>query len=85
MKSDARKGWGKATVDSLSRVSVRSLTTSATQMPDVHGMGLKDALFLLESRGLRVRFTGSGAVTSQSIPAGQTIRSGTTVTIELRN
>lgn len=85
VKSEARKGWGKATVDTLSHVSVRRLTTSTTQMPDVRGMGLKDALFLLESRGLRVRFTGAGAVTSQSIPAGQAIRTGQTVTIQLDN
>ncbi len=80
---DARKGWGKAAVDTLARVTVRSLTASPTQMPDVRGMGLKDALFLLESRGLRVRFTGYGAVTRQSIPAGRTVRSGTTVHLEL--
>ncbi len=80
---DARKGWGQATVDSLARVTIRSLTASPTQMPDVRGMGLKDALFLLESRGLRVRFTGYGAVTRQSIPAGRTVRSGTTVLLEL--
>lgn len=85
VESDARKGWGKATVDTLSHVSVRSLTTPTTRMPDVRGMGLKDALFLLESRGLRVRFTGAGAVTSQSIPAGQPIRTGQTVTIRLDN
>ena len=80
---DNRRGWGRATVDSAATVTIESLTAGPTQMPDVRGMGLKDALFLLESRGLRVRFSGSGAVTQQSIPAGQTIHAGTTVSLEL--
>ena len=53
-------------------------------MPDVRGMGLKDALFLLESRGLRVRFTGQGTVTQQSISAGARISPGATVAITLK-
>ncbi|MDE5962745.1 MAG: PASTA domain-containing protein, partial [Alistipes sp.] len=82
-QSESRKGWGQATVDKQSRVVVRTLPASAAQMPDLRGMGLKDALFLAESRGLRVRFTGSGAVVGQSIAAGTTIRPGMTVTLEL--
>ncbi len=80
---DARKGWGQATVDSLARVTVRSLTASPTQMPDVRGMGLKDALVLLDFRGVRVRFSGCGAVTRLSFPAGRTVRSGTEVFIAM--
>ena len=53
-------------------------------MPDVRGMGLKDALFILESRGLKVRFTGQGAVTQQSISAGTRIVPGTAVSITLK-
>lgn len=82
-KYETRRGWGQANVDTLSRVVIRTLPASATQMPDLHGMGLKDALFLAESRGLRVRFTGSGSVIRQSIPAGTSVRPGMTVTLEL--
>ena len=39
-------------------------------MPDVRGMGLKDALFLLESRGLKVRFSGQGSRHAANDPAG---------------
>ena len=53
-------------------------------MPDVRGMGLKEALFLLESRGLRVAFTGKGAVCGQSLPPGRTIRRGETVSLRLK-
>ena len=82
-ESDARRGWGRAEVDSQARVTIQSLPAGAAQMPDVRGMGLKDALFLLERRGLRVRFSGAGAVTRQSIAAGQTVHPGQTVTLEL--
>lgn len=40
-------------------------------VPDVHDMGLKDALFLLENEGYKVVFSGSGRVSSQS-PAPDT-------------
>ena len=53
-------------------------------MPDVRGMGLKDALFLLESQGLRVAFTGEGSVRRQSIPPGTHVAPGATVSIALQ-
>ncbi len=81
---DERTGWGRASVDSLSNVRITSLPDGRETMPDVRGMGLKDALFLLESRGLRVRFTGQGTVTQQSISAGARISPGATVAITLK-
>ena len=80
---DQRSGWGRARVDSLSQVVVTSLDGASGVMPDVRGMGLKDALFLLESRGLKVRFSGQGSVIRQTIPAGARITPGATVTITL--
>ncbi|HEY8396449.1 MAG TPA: penicillin-binding protein [Flavihumibacter sp.] len=53
------------------------------QMPDLKGMGLKDALYILEERKLKVIVKGSGKVVSQSIAAGQSIQPKQTVTIEL--
>lgn len=81
--SDSRTGWGRATVDSLSRVTVTTLPHAVGEMPDVRGMGLKDALFLLESSGLKVRFSGQGTVVKQSIAAGTRIEEGATVAIVL--
>lgn len=71
-------------MDSLANVSITSLPDDRSVMPDVRGMGLKDALFILESRGLKVRFTGQGAVTQQTISAGTRIVPGTAVTITLK-
>ncbi len=52
-------------------------------MPNVNGMGLKDALYLLGNAGLKTRIAGSGKVISQSIPAGQRIGKGLLVQLEL--
>ena len=52
-------------------------------MPDVKGLGLKDALYLLENMGLKVMTKGKGKVTSQSIPAGTPLTKGWTVVVEL--
>ena len=52
-------------------------------VPDVVGMGLKDAIYLLESRGLRVEFKGKGNVKGQSIDAGSKISKGQKITILL--
>ncbi len=81
---ESRTGWGRVAVDSLSNVVIASLPGDRGVMPDVRGMGLKDALFVLESRGLKVRFSGRGAVTQQSIAAGARIAPGTAVVITLK-
>lgn len=81
---DRRTGWGTVRTDSLSNVVIASLPSETELMPDVRGMGLKDALFVLESRGLRVRFSGQGAVAQQSISAGTRLAGGQTVDIFLK-
>jgi cell division protein FtsI (penicillin-binding protein 3) len=53
------------------------------KIPNVIGMGLNDALFLLENHGLQVKVNGSGFVRNQSINPGQTIIKGQLITIHL--
>lgn len=52
-------------------------------MPDVHGMGAKDAVFLIESRGVKVKLNGRGKVMEQSIGAGQHIKKGMVCSLRL--
>jgi cell division protein FtsI (penicillin-binding protein 3) len=52
-------------------------------MPDVTGMGLRDAIFLLENMGISVKPTGKGKVKKQSIPAGTRVGRNSHVIIEL--
>jgi len=52
-------------------------------MPDMRGMGLKDVLYLMESRKMKVIFRGRGKVTSQSIEPGTPVSNHQTVILEL--
>jgi cell division protein FtsI (penicillin-binding protein 3) len=52
-------------------------------MPNVKGMGLKDALYLLENTGIKVVVRGRGKIISQSIPPGTPLAKGFTVLVEL--
>jgi cell division protein FtsI (penicillin-binding protein 3) len=78
-----RNGWGEARMDTLRNVDVKTIELG-DKMPNVVGMGLKDALYILESRGLEVSFTGRGAVQRQSIAAGQRIKAGQRVSLQLK-
>ncbi|WP_418680005.1 penicillin-binding protein [Alistipes ihumii] len=53
------------------------------KVPCVVGMGLKDAIYLLERQGMIVSFSGAGTVLSQSVPAGSKARRGQTVSLIL--
>ena len=64
--------------------SARNTATYEGVVPNVVGMGLRDALYCLESAGLRVKFSGSGKVAKQSITPGTAIEEDTMIEIELK-
>ena len=82
--AETRRGWGRAAIDSTAQVELSLLDEASDRMPDVVGMGLKDALFLLERRHLRVTVAGSGTVVRQSVAAGERIASGASVALTLK-
>ena len=75
--ADGNPIWGRATTEGKRTIELqREPTGNSTQMPDVHGMGARDAVFLIESRGLKVKVSGRGKVVEQSIGPGTKIRKG---------
>jgi len=75
--------WVRATaaVDTAFVARTVSLRPDASvahpgRMPDVRGLTLRDALFLLENRGLRVQASGSGRVREQSVAPGDFAKRG---------
>lgn len=52
-------------------------------VPNVIGMGARDAVYLLELEGLKVNLIGAGKVKQQSIAPGTRTMKGATITIEL--
>ena len=75
--------WGTAnTSTTAAELHTRKLNDHV--VPNVVGMGAKDAIYLLEKLDLRVHLSGVGKVESQSIPAGSTIHKGQTITLKLK-
>ena len=62
---------------------VKSKNEEKKQIPDVKGMGLKDALFLLESRDIKVYTHGTGKVKQQSLPAGTIVSKNQKLILDL--
>lgn len=52
-------------------------------VPNVIGMGVRDAIYILENAGLKIKVIGAGKVVEQSISAGSPINKGATITIRL--
>ena len=74
--------WVVTTSES-EQVKIENRKVRAGTIPNVVGMGLIDALNLLENKGLHVRIVGSGTVRKQSISGGSPLVEGTTITIQL--
>ncbi|AWM35229.1 penicillin-binding protein [Hymenobacter nivis] len=55
----------------------------AGRVPNARGLSLRDALFLLENRGLHVRALGTGRVRAQSLAAGAPYKRGDAITLTL--
>lgn len=55
-------------------VVMKAKKISTKKVPDVRGMGLRDAVYVLESLGMNVETQGMGMVYKQSILPGTTIR-----------
>lgn len=53
-----------------SNLSISSKDSGGNKIPDVRGMGLSDAVYALEKKGLKVTSSGYGKVISQSILPG---------------
>lgn len=82
MIDNIHSDWASA-VASNDTVSFWEKNMIENLVPDAVGMGLKDALYVLENAGLRVRFTGRGVVRRQSLHAGVRVTPGSQIYIEL--
>lgn len=74
--------WGN-TVRNRDNIVMTPTKMTSNIMPDVTGMGARDAVYLLESRGLKVKLNGRGKVRAQSVSYGKEIAPGTTCILTL--
>jgi cell division protein FtsI (penicillin-binding protein 3) len=82
MIDNIQSSW-TTTVASNDTVSFWEKNLIENLVPDAVGMSLKDALYVLENAGLRVRFTGRGIVRRQSLQPGVRVNPGYQIYIEL--
>jgi cell division protein FtsI (penicillin-binding protein 3) len=80
--SAPQKNWTHVYAQNMTPVMKETIVRQK-MMPNVKGMGLKDALYLLENIGVKVISKGKGKVINQSIPAGTPLMKGFTVLVEL--
>ena len=57
--------------------------TAINKVPDVTGFGLKDAIYLLENMGLKVKAKGSGKVVYQSLAQNVDFQKGQLINLQL--
>jgi cell division protein FtsI (penicillin-binding protein 3) len=96
-KQDLKKVFEKLNVKAEGKISEEWVRTNAKEnivelqnanvagsaIPNVIGMSLRDAVYLLENKGLLVKVIGKGTIKNQSIPAGQPAKKGNVITLEL--
>lgn len=69
--------WGRAEKQGRRQVVLNQQKQyGAHQMPDVTGMGARDAVYLIEKRGVKTHIVGRGRVVNQSIAPGHAIKKG---------
>ncbi|MEO5911549.1 MAG: penicillin-binding protein [Pelobium sp.] len=71
-------------LDTNNGIAYKEVKLNKGTVPDVTGMGLKDALFVLGNSGLKPVVMGQGEVKNQSLAAGTPIYKGTRILIELQ-
>ena len=80
--SFTKSDWVQASPDE-DGLKLSNRTVQAGYVPDVKGMGATDALYLLETNGMKVSIKGRGKVKSQSVKAGAKIQRGQSIVLIL--
>ena len=75
--------WVRAGVNNDAIAWRANHSDQSNLVPNVQGMTLKDALYLLENKGMKVSISGTGRVVRQSVFPGRRIEKGTPISIEL--
>lgn len=75
--------WGVAHRNHNDVTITKQGTPSKHFVPNVEGMGARDAVYMLESRGVKVRIVGCGKVKKQSIAPNTKIKKGMHITLEM--
>jgi len=84
MENPGMNGWIKQKESDGQRLSLDTYKIQKGLIPDVSGMGAKDAFYLLGNLGLKVKLNGRGKVVAQSLYPGTKIQNGAVIELELK-
>ena len=76
--------WVKVSPSVNGGVTIKSVDLDKDVVPDLTGMNVMDAVYLLESMGWKVGFSGRGLVESQSVKAGTELEKGKVIVLKLK-
>ena len=65
------------------QITMREAKLAQNRVPNVVGMDITDAVYLLENMGISTEFTGQGVVKEQSLHAGDTVRANSKIYLKL--
>ena len=68
--------WGNILEKGKSITFQKERVPKSDIVPDVHGMGARDAVYLMEKHGVKVVITGRGRVIQQSVTPGEKVKKG---------
>ena len=68
--------WGSTNQEKNTLKIQKEKVHNKPYIPKVIGMGARDAVYMLEARGVRVKLNGRGKVVEQRLPAGHKIAKG---------
>lgn len=78
-----RSVFAKMDVSADNKYNIQKDAIIKNKIPDLSGMGLKDALYLLETLGLHVTVSGVGKVINQSLQVGDNLVVGQSIHLNL--
>ncbi len=81
-KVDGQGDWARLAEGKEIGMEVKNILDK-NLIPELFGMGIRDAVYLLENRGLHVLYSGVGRIKNQSIQSGQPIIKGSTIYLTL--
>ncbi|PCJ89033.1 MAG: cell division protein [Flavobacteriales bacterium] len=78
----AESDW-VVTITEADKVHIKPKKIYQNTIPNVAGMAVQDAVYLLENMGMQVKIRGKGTVKSQSVTAGSAVQKGQKIVLEL--
>jgi len=81
-RKTSKEDW-VATRESGDTIRLVGVDVKQGLVPDVRGMSLRDAVYLIENAGLKVRYSGKGRVLRQSPQHGARVYEGSVVSLDM--